>query len=436
MAKVRGVATTPLVVDRAKGVHVWDLEGRDYIDLVSSAAVMNTGYNHDRVVQAIQDQIGRYIHFSNDYFYTKPQIDLADKLQEVSPGRGEKKVIYGFAGSDSIDTALKLARAYTGRSKLVGFTGAYHGSTYGAISLSASSLNMARKIGPLLPDTYHLPYPLVDPNLPQEDQDRLAGQAFEDFLAPFQTYIPKEEVAGILIEAIAGDKGIYPAPRLFMEKLADFCHENGILLIVDEIQQGFGRTGAWFSIDHYGIEPDILVCGKAMASGLPMSAAVARPEIIDSLGDPGQLFTLEGNAVTAAAALATIEVIQDEDLLDRAWVLGEIFLNRLNKIQAKSRIIQKIRGIGLSIGVDLADPDGEESPSDLCKKICWGAYKNGLILLYLEGKTLRIQPPLVMTDQEANQALDKLDQVFMAYEAGKLGPECLEAMDYWEGMGN
>lgn len=421
----------PLVADKTKGVKVIDLDGKEYIDMVSSACVVNTGYCHPQIIGAIRDQLDKYIHFANDYFYTEPQVELAKDLTRITPGNFEKKVIFGFSGSDAIDSSIKIARAYTGRSKLISFVGAYHGSTYGAISLSAIDTNMKRNIGPLLPEVFHLEYPNIlnkDKNL---TEDEFADIEFEKFLKNFDYYIPKEEVAAIYIEAIIGDLGLIKSPKKFIKRLRQFCSDNHILLIVDEIQQGFGRTGKWFSIEHFDVVPDIVVMGKAMASGLPMSAVLGPSEVIDSIPMPGQLFTLQGNALSSVAAIKTIEIIENDHLLDRAKVLGEYIKDRFKEIQNRSSYISNIRGTGLSIGVDLEDKSNKYSPKDLVKKICYRSFEKGVILIYLAGKTLRVQPPLSITNSEVEKAMDIIEESFNELEEGKIEDDIIDKIKGW-----
>lgn len=431
IAKCTRASYFPVVAKKAKGVIIEDLNGNRYIDMISSACVLNTGYNHDYILNKVKSQMDKFIHFSNDYFYTKPQVDLAKKLISITPGTFNKKVIFGFSGSDSIDSSIKIARAYTKRSKIVSFVGAYHGSTYGAISVSAIDLNMKRKIGPLLPDIFHLPYPNLDEKKIDETEDEFSKRKFLEFKKPFNYYIPSEEVAAVIIEPIAGDLGLIKAPKLFMKLLREFCDENGILLIVDEIQQGFGRTGKWFSIEHFNIAPDLIVMGKAMASGLPMSAVVGKAELIDSMLMPGQLFTLQGNVVCATSSIATIEVIEKENLLDRATILGAYIKESFKNIEKKTTVIKNIRGLGLTIGVELEDKHQKISSSDIVKKICYRCFEKGLILIYLGGNTLRIQPPLVMTDEEVEIAMKIIEEVFLEYEAGEIPNSILEKIKGW-----
>ncbi len=421
----------PIVAAKAKGVMVTDVEGKSYIDMISSACALNTGYNHDLVLRAVAEQMNSFIHFSNDYFYTSPQITLAEELIKITPGSFDKKVIFGFAGSDAIDSAIKIARAYTGRSKIISFVGSYHGSTYGAISISAIDLNMKRKIGPLLPEVCHLDFPNISEIKDDETEETFSNRKFADFKMAFDVYIPPEEVAAIFIEPIAGDLGLIAFPKTFIKLLREFCDTHGIFLVVDEIQQGFGRTGKWFSIEHFDIIPDLVVMGKAMASGFPMSAVVGKSEYLDSIAMPGQLFTLQGNAVCASAALATIEIIRNENLLARAEAVGSFIQKRFKDIAKKVKSIRKIRGLGLSIGVEVWDETGAIHASDIVKKICYRCYEKGLIMIYLGGNTLRVQPPLIISDSEITSAMDTIESVFIEYERGDIADSILEKIQGW-----
>lgn len=422
----------PFVMKSGKGSIVEDMDGNRYIDMFSSSAVLNTGHSHPKIIKAIEAQIHEYIHFSNDYMYSKPQVDLAQALIDITPGDFEKKVVFGFSGSDAIDGAIKMARSFTGRPKIISFTGSYHGSTYGAISASAISLNMKTKIGPLLPEFFHLPYPNCFRCEFNEDVENCNRECFKFFLNAFQTYIPSEEVACIIIEPIAGDLGFVKPPIDYMEKLYDFCKERGILFIVDEVQQGFGRTGKWFSIEHFGIKPDIVVMGKAMGSGLPISAVVARSEIVDSLEMPAHLFTIQGNATCTAASLATIDIIKDENLIANAVKIGNIITNRFYKMKKKYSVIGDIRGEGLSIGVELVkDRDTLEKDKLAAVKICHRLWEKGVILIFLSENVLRVQPPLVITKEEVKRALDIIEDTIKEYANGEISDRALEVVKGW-----
>lgn len=422
----------PCVMKKGRGAWVEDVDGNEYIDLFSSSAVLNTGHCHPKVVQAIKDQVDDFIHFSTDYMYAEAQVELAKLLVDITPGDFAKKVCFGHSGSDSIDGAIKLARAYTNRPKIISFTGAYHGSTFGAISVSSISLNMKRKIGPLLPDVHHMPFPdcyRCKFNSKPESCSMECLKFFEDAL---ESYIPPEEVAGILIEPIAGDLGFVEPPARYMKQLAELCEKHGILFMVDEVQQGFGRTGKWFSIEHFDVVPDILVAGKAMASGLPLSAVVARAEIVESLGEPAHLFTLQGNSTCASAAIATIEVINDEKLVENATELGDHALQRLRSLQDKYNVIGEIRGQGLSIGVELVkDKVTREKDPTAAAKVVYECWLNGVLLIFLAENVLRIQPPLVIARHDLDKALDVVEKAICDYANGSLSDEALDEVQGW-----
>ena len=256
----------PFVMKSGRGAIIEDMDGNEYIDLFSSSAVLNTGHSHPKVVEAIKNQVDRFIHFSTDYMYAEEQVRLAEMLTDITPGDFNKKVCFGLSGSDGNDCAIKLARSFTGRSKIISFIGGYHGSTYGALSLSAISLNMRRKIGPLLPEIEHMPYPDCYRCAFNKERENCSLECLEYMKMAFENYIPTEEVAGILIEPIAGDLGFIIPPQEYMDGLYGLCKKNGMLFMVDEVQQGFGRTGKWFSIEHFNIEPDVIVTGKSIAS--------------------------------------------------------------------------------------------------------------------------------------------------------------------------
>lgn len=422
----------PLVMKRGRGVIVEDMDGNQYIDFFSSAAVLNTGHAHPKIVQAIKDQIEDFIHFSTDYMYTETQVQLAEMLTKITPGDFKKKVCFGLSGSDGNDGAIKLARAYTGRTKIISFIGGYHGSTYGAISLSAISLNMRRKIGPLLPEIYHMPYPDCYRCVFGKKKESCLLECLNYMKIAFDHYIPKEEVAAIIIEPIAGDLGFVIPPKKYLEELYRICKENDILFIVDEVQQGFGRTGKWFSIEHFDMIPDVIVMGKSIASGLPLSAIVAREEIIDALQMPAHLFTVQGNATCAKAAIATMEVIEEEHLLEHTKKLGEYIKDRFYGMKEKYEIIGDIRGEGLSIGVELVkNRMTKQKDKQAAIKICYRCWQKGLILIFIAENILRIQPPLVIQKKEAKEALDIIEETMQEYIDEKISDEALKVVKGW-----
>lgn len=422
----------PLVVKRANGSIIEDADGNEYIDMLSSAGVLNTGNSHPKVVEAIIEQAKEFIHYTPGYMYHEPQVDLAKKLIQITPGDFPMKVAFGLSGSDAIDGVIKLARAYTGKSKIISFERAYHGSTYGALSVSAISLNMRRKIGPLLPGMHHTPYPDCYRCTFRQCEDTCNMECFGQLENAFKYYLPIDEIAAVIIEPIAGDAGLIIPPQKFMDRLYRMCKDNGILLISDEVQQGFGRTGKWFGIEQFNIVPDIVAMGKAIASGMPMSAIVARDEIMNSLDDPAHLFTMEGNPVVCRAAIATIEVIEEENLIEHTTQLGEYVKKKFNEMKNQYPIIGDVRGIGLSIGVDLVkDPVTKERHREAAAKICYRCWEKGVILTFFANNVLRIQPPLVITKEEIDKGLNIIEESIQEYLTGSIPDEVLKIVQGW-----
>jgi 4-aminobutyrate aminotransferase len=423
----------PFAIKRALGSIVEDMDGNKFIDFLSSAGALNTGHCHPKVVKAIKEQTDQFIMYTPVYMYHKPLVDLAQKLIKITPGSFLKKVAFGLSGSDANDGAIKLARAYTGRSKIISFIRSYHGSTFGAITLSGISTNMTRKIGPLLPEIYHMPFPDTYRNpLGGENQEKVSRDCLNYIKYAFQNYLPPEEVAAVIIEPIQGDAGLVVPPLDYMLGLYKLCKENGILFISEEVQQGMGRTGKWFGIDHFDIEPDLVIMAKAIASGLPLSALVGKQEIMESLDAPAHLFTTAGNPISCAAALATIEVIEEEKLMENARELHNIALERFNVMKKKYPIIGDVRGIGLSIGVDLVkDHSSKERHREAAAKICYRAWQKGLLLSFFSNSVLRIQPPLVITKDELSEGINIIEESIIDLGKGLISNDILNVTKGW-----
>lgn len=409
-----------IVINSGRGAILTDVDGNQYIDLLASASSTNTGHCHPKVVKAIQDQAAQIIQYTPAYFANSQAARLAPRLAELAPISGPTEVVWGNSGSDANDAIIKFARAYTGRQYIVSFTGAYHGSTYGSMTLSSVSLNMARKMGPLLPGVVKVPFPDPWDKLPDESEEQFVDRYFKMFKLPFETYLPVDEVAAILIEPIQGDGGIVKTPPEFMEKIYQFAKENGILFAVDEVNQGMGRTGKWWSIQHFGIEPDLMSVGKSLASGMPLSAVVGRKEIMESLGAPANVYTTAGNPVTTAAANATLDVIQDEHLLERSTKLGEKAKQFFEDEQKKYDFIGDVRMYGLDGGINIVNPQTGEGDTAATTRIMYRVFELGAIIISLRGNILRFQPPLVITEEELDRAFEMLDQAFAEEAAGKL----------------
>lgn len=409
-----------IVVDSGKGATITDADGRTYIDLLASASSTNTGHSHPHIVKAIQDQAAKLIQYTPAYFANNPEVKLAPRLAKLAPISGPVELAWGNSGSDANDAVIKFSRAYTGRPYIVSFTGAYHGSTYGSISISSVSLNMSRKIGPLLPDVVKVPYPDPWQRLKGESDDDFVDRMFKAFKQPFETYLPAEEVAAIVIEPIQGDGGIVKAPTAYINKVVEFAHENGILFAVDEVNQGMGRSGKWWSIEHFDVEPDLMVVGKSLASGMPLSAVIGRKDIMESLNAPANVYTTAGNPVTTAAAMATLDVMEDEHLVERSARLGEKATEFFNQEKSKFKFIGGFRMYGLDGGIDIVDRKTGEPDPEATTKLIYRVFELGAIIISLRGNILRFQPPLVITDEQLDQAFGMLDQAFSELEAGKL----------------
>ncbi len=422
----------PLAVKRAYGSIVEDLDGNKYIDLLASAAALNTGHCHKKVVKAITEQVQDFIHYTPAYMYHEPLVQLAKELKAITPGDFNKRVAFGLSGSDANDGMIKLARAYTGRSKIISCIQAYHGSTYGALSLTALSLNMRRKIGPLVPEIHHIPYPDCYRCVFGQQEATCNQECLNQLKIAFQYYLPAEEVAAVIIEPIAGDAGLVVPPQKWIKELYNICKENGILFVSEEVQQGFGRTGKWFGIENFGVVPDAVILGKSIASGMPLSAIVAKEEIMQAWEAPAHLFTTGGNPVSCRAALATIDVIREENLLEHSKELGEYVKERFEEMKDKYELIGDVRGIGLSIGVDLVtDRKTKKKAKEAAAKICYRCWEKGVILTFFANSVLRIQPPLVITKQEMDKAIDIIEEAINDYLAGDIPDEILEVAKGW-----
>jgi 4-aminobutyrate aminotransferase len=420
MPKASRVKYFDLVLDHGKGALLYDVDGREYIDLLASASSANTGHSHPRVVAAIQEQAEKLIHFTPAYYANASTSSLLKRLAELTPGDFPKKVALGNSGSDANEAVIKFSRAYTGRPYIVSFTGAYHGSTYGALSLSAVSLNMSRKIGPLLPAVVHLPFPDRHKLLPGETEEDFVDRMWAELTEAFENWLPADEVACVLIEPIQGDGGIIAAPKAYVQRLYRFCRDNGILFAVDEINQGLGRTGKLWSIDHFDVIPDLMTVGKSIASGMPLSALIGRSEVMDSLSAPAHVFTTAGNPVSAAAAHATLDVMADEKLVERSARLGQRAAQFFKEEKNHFSFIGDARIYGLNGGIDIVSADDGKPDVAATTKLIYRLYQLGLIMISLRGNILRFQPPLVISDAQLQTAFDRLHQAFTELAAGRL----------------
>jgi 4-aminobutyrate aminotransferase len=406
----------PLVAKSGRGAMVEDVDGNMFLDFAAGIAVVSTGHCHPRVVEAIQKQAAELIHISCTDFYYPGLVELAERLSAVAPGNEAKKVYFGNSGTEAIEAAIKLARYHTRRDKFIAFHGCFHGRTLGALSLTASKAVQRKGFGALLAGVIHIPYPNSyrcphgnpSPCTCVESATYLEREIFKRLADP-------EEVAAIFIEPIQGEGGYVPAPKEFLLELQRICRKHGILLVCDEVQSGMGRTGKWWASDHAGIEPDILCVAKGIASGMPLSATIARASLMD--WKPGaHASTFGGNPVCVAAALATMDLLETQ-YIENARRVGDFFLGRMKDWPARHRIVGDVRGKGLMIGVEIVrDQKTKERAGDLREAIVDLAFEKGLLLLGAGENTIRIAPPLVIDEEQAAFAAQTLEACISAVE--------------------
>ncbi len=408
----------PLVAKRGRGLRVEDVDGNEFLDFAAGIAVTSTGHCHPEVVAAIQKQAAELIHISGTDFYDEHLTDLAEKLSAVAPMPGPHKFFYGNSGAEAVECALKLARYHTGRQHVIAFLGAFHGRTMGALSLTASKPQQKRRFSPLVPGVTHIRYPYAYRGCsggPQEEEAFSMGCAryIEEKL--FKTILAPEEVAAIFVEPIQGEGGYVVAPTNFLRELRAVCDRHGILLVVDEVQSGAGRTGKWWAIEHSGVQPDIVCMAKGIASGMPLGICMSRAEIMDWV--PGShASTFGGNPVSIAAALATFDVLEREAIANAARV-GGLMLQRLQGWKQTHPLVGDVRGRGLMIGVELVKNKTTREPAGALRdRMVNLAFERGLMILGCGETSIRLCPPLVVSEQEATVALDILEDALTQTE--------------------
>jgi 4-aminobutyrate aminotransferase len=408
----------PLVVKRAKGVWVEDVDSNRFLDFTSGIAVTNAGHCHPRVVEAIHRQAEQLIHMSGSDFYYSLQSSLAEKLAEITPGPREKRVFFGNSGAEAIEAALKLARYHTKRPRVLAFLGAFHGRTMGALSLTASKVIHEKGFSPLVPGVTHVPYAYCYRCLYHHQAYPGCSLACVDWIREdlFKRSLPPEEVAAIFVEPIQGEGGYIVPPPEFHQKLYELAKEFGILFVDDEVQSGMGRTGRMMAIEHWGVIPDIIALAKGIASGMPLGATVSQSEVMDWV--PGShASTFGGNPISCRAALTTIELLE-EGLIENAARLGEYILGQLKGLQKRFPLIGDVRGKGLMIGIELVkDPGTKEKAIEERSKIIQACFEKGLLILGCGENVVRLIPPLIITKSEVDVALTILEEVLKEVEA-------------------
>jgi len=380
----------PFVMERGEGCWVTDVDGNRFLDFTAGIAVVTTGHSHPRVVAAIQEQAGRFLHMSGTDFYYSSEIELAERLQaKMLPGTAAK-VFFTNSGAEAIEGAMKLARFATGRPSYIAFIGGFHGRTFGALSLTASKASQRRRFAPLLSSVFHAPFPSAS-------RDITTDESMARIEELFATVAPPESVAAVFVEPIQGEGGYLVPPDDFLPRLRELTTKHGILLVADEVQSGMGRTGHLLAVEHWGIQPDIVCLAKGIASGLPLGAFVARTEHMSwPPGSHGSTFG--GNPVACAAGLATLDLLE-EGLIENAARVGAILQDGLREIAATHDQVTDVRGLGLMVALELKTPDQ-------AAQLVQAAFESGLLLLTAGQRAVRISPPLVLDPEEVATGLE------------------------------
>jgi 4-aminobutyrate aminotransferase len=400
----------PLTVARAEGALIEDLDGNRFLDFNAGIAVVAAGHAHPRVVKAIQEQAAKFLHYSGTDFYYENMVELAEKLAALAPGGGPRRVYFGNSGTEAVEAALKMARYHTGQEKFIAFFGGFHGRTMGSLSLTGSKSIQKQGFGSLLAGVTHIPYAYCYRCAYGKQPDTChveCVKVVEETL--IKHILPANEIAGIVVEPIQGEGGYVVPPQKFFDELQAVAQRNNVLLIGDEVQSGMGRTGKMWASDHFGFAPDILTAAKGIASGMPLSAAVARAEVMD--WTPGaHASTFGGNPVAIAASLATIELLE-ESLIENARVVGDFMLSRMRTWVGRFPVVGDVRGRGLMLGFELVkDQAGRERNPEVRNRIEELAFERGLLILGAGQNSIRLCPPLVITKDQAEFALDTLEE--------------------------
>lgn len=420
-----GVKLFPVVPERGYGALIEDVDGNVFIDFLAGAAAASTGYAHPKLVKEVQEQVAKIQHSMIGYTYSKRAIEVAEILAEKAP-IGNPKILFGLSGSDSIDLLMKVARFATRKPWIVAFIGAYHGQTYGATSVAAFQSSQKRGFSPLVPNVVWVPYPNPYRNpwgIDGYEEPNELINAFLDYLKNyvFAHVVPPDEVSILLAEPIQGDAGIVVPPENFFKELKKVLDDHGILLAMDEVQTGIGRTGKWFASEWFEVEPDFISFGKGVASGMGLSGVIGKADLME-MTSGSALLTPAANPVISAAAYATLRIIEEENLIENALKVGDFIKKRLLEMKESYDVIGDVRGKGLMIGAEIVKPNTKVPDPELTGKICWRAFELGLILpsYGMFGNVIRITPPLVITKEIAEKGLEIMEQALKDALAGKV----------------
>jgi 4-aminobutyrate aminotransferase/(S)-3-amino-2-methylpropionate transaminase len=403
----RGVSNSLAVyAERASNAEIWDVEGRRYIDFASGISVLNTGHVHARVKQAIERQLAKFTHTCFQVTPYESYIALAEALNALAPGPAPKKTIFLTTGAEAIENAIKIARFHTRRSAVIAFAGGFHGRTLACISLTGKVQPYKAGFGPMLPEVYHVPFPMAYHGVTVEDSLRALEQLFKADVDPAR-------VAAIIIEPVLGEGGFYAAPPELLRRLRTLCDSHGIVLIADEIQTGFGRTGRMFAIEHAGVVPDLITIAKSVAGGVPLSAVTGKAEIMDAPGPGGLGGTFAGSPLACAAGLAVLEVMRDENLLSRAQDIGRFMSSRLKGLQVRFPCVGDVRALGAMVAVELVKNSRADSPdAELTRALVQAAGRLGLVVLScgVYSNVIRFLAPLTIPDALLKEGFSLFEQ--------------------------
>jgi len=414
--------SAPVVIHHGEGAIVYDIDGRAFIDLGGGVGCLAVGHAHPRVVRAIADQAARFTHTDFTVIPYEAYVQLAERLVRTIPGTAPRKVALFNSGAEAVENAVKIARAYTGRPAVIAFDGAFHGRTYMAMTLTSKIDPYKRNFGPFVPDVYRVPYPYQYRSHLATVEETMAyclGRLEDAFV----TTVQADRVAAVIVEPVQGEGGFVVPPLQFLAEVQRICARHKILLIVDEIQTGYGRTGKMWAIEHMRVEPDLLLSGKSIASGLPLSAVVGRREVMDGVADSGIGGTCVGNPIACAAGLAVLDVIQTEGLIARAGVIGKRIAEAFLILQAESPLVGDVRGLGAMMAMELVTDRVRKTPAQAqTRNIIRRAAEHGVLLLKagVYGNVLRILVPLVITDALLDQALGILRSAILAETQGSV----------------
>lgn len=409
----RGVATAfPVFADKAENAELWDVEGNRFVDFAGGIAVLNTGHRHPKIMAAVEAQLARFTHTAFQVSAYESYIELAEKISARAPFSGPAKTIFFTTGGEALENAVKIARAHTGRTGVITFTGAFHGRTMLTMAMTGKVAPYKKKFGPLPAEIYHLPFP-------NELHGVSVQQSLDALNFLFRADIEPERVAAIVVEPVQGEGGFYETPTEMFRALRQICDQHGIVLIADEVQTGFGRTGKLFAVEHTGVEPDLVTMAKSLGGGFPISGVLGRAEIMDAPEPGGLGGTYAGSPIACAAALAVLDVIEEEKLLDRSTAVGNTIKARLEQIAKRNDAvaITAIRGRGAMIGFDIVKAPGSYEPdADATKRVTTIALEKGLILLScgVYSNVIRILVPLTVSDAVLAEGLDALEASLVA----------------------